>query len=131
MSQTTLDRLRARGTVVIEADADGYHLSWWPTGQKGNFLVARGGSGPVLEPLVVAMEEATRPPSRDWDDARWHRERQAEHDAAWRQRAALAACDNADRIRERRSREAEEWRITRRSQIARRERDRVKRVLAS
>lgn len=128
--QTTLDRLRARGSVVIAADADGYRLSWWPKGQKGNPLCGRGESGPTLEPLIAALEEATRPPSRDFEDARYYRVRQAEHDAAALERFWMRHYDRDDRQRERRAREAEARRIQRRVEVARREQERVRRILA-
>jgi len=107
---TPLDRLRARGEVRIDADAFGYHVSWWPKGQKGNPFCGRGLSGTVLEPLIEELVEATRPTTRDFYEAKYAREWQAEHDQAWNQRCALAACDRDDRRREKRSWERERYR---------------------
>lgn len=130
MTQTTLDRLRARGTVIIDADDGGYHVSWWPKGQKGNPFCGRGQSGPVLEPLIVALEESTRPPSRDWESARYARVWQEELDAETRRKYRLAECDRDDRRREKRSREREEYRIKAEARRRIAERERVRRVLA-
>lgn len=130
MTQTKLDRLRARGSVLIEADSDGYRVSWWPKGQKGNPFCGRGDHGPTLEPIIAALEELTRPPSRDWESARYARERQAEHDAEVNLRFWMRQYDRDDRHREKRARESEAWRVKRRAEVARRERERVKRMLA-
>lgn len=131
MTQTKLDRLRARGSVRIDADSDGYAVAWWPKGQAGNPFCGRGDRGPVLEELVAHIEEATRPAwYADVDDVRAARERKAEHDRAERQRLALRHADMDDRRREKRAREAEAWRVKRRAEIARQERERVKRMLA-
>ncbi len=111
--QTKLDRLRARGTVRIEADAGGYHVSWWPKGQRGNPFCGRGESGPALDPIVADLEEATRPPSRDWDGARFARERQARLEAEQTQRARMRGYDIDDRLRERRDRRWQEAQIRR------------------
>ncbi len=130
MSQTALDRLRFRGEVSITADADGYSLSWWPKGQRGNPFCARGVTGPVLDALAVDVERATRP---DWypdvESVREARERKAEYDRACSLRQALALVDREDRWREKRDRQRVEWRRQRQAEIARRERSRVQRVL--
>lgn len=129
MSQTKLDRLRARGSVLIDADRDGYHVSWWPKGQKGNPLCGRGDSGPTLEPIIEALEEATRPMSRDWEDARFAREWQAQRDAEDNQRFWMRTYDREDRDREKRARHRSEDQARRNAAWRKREIERVRRVL--
>jgi hypothetical protein len=128
--QTKLDRLRARGTVIIEADRDGYKVTWWPTGQKGNFLVGRGGRGRDMDALVAQLEEETRPATRDWDYARSHREWCERLEQEQRQRARMRQYDREDRLRHRRDLERIASQERRAATAATRERERVRRVLA-
>lgn len=129
MTQTTLDRLRARGTVVIEADNDGYSVSWWPKGQKGNPFCGRGGRGPALDPIVAALEAETRPMSRDWEGARAAREWEAERKAEETHRFWMRTYDREDRDRERQARIRLEAQVRLEAARRKRERERVKRVL--
>ncbi|MEA2702122.1 MAG: hypothetical protein QOD63_67 [Actinomycetota bacterium] len=100
-----MDRLRARGDVLISADDEGYDITWWPKGQRGNPFCGRGARGPVLDELVMHLEQATRPPSRDWDDARYAREWQAEEDRRNTLRFWLGQYDREKLDRERVKRE--------------------------
>ncbi len=130
MTQTRLDRLRARGEVVVHADSGGYSVSWWPKGQRGNPFCGRSGSGPVLDSIVAEIEEATRPQTRDWDDARWARERQAKKDAEDRQRFWLRTYDQDDRRREKAARDRVERQKVRERDERRRQRQRVYQALS-
>jgi hypothetical protein len=114
VTTTTLARLRARGTVIIEADRDGIRVSWWPRGQKGWPLCGHGRRGVDLEAMLTELEEETRPRwYPDVESVREAREAKAEHDRAARQRSALRTIDRVDRLRERWSREREQRRLDR------------------